>query len=148
MDRPELKALIEQLSANPEGLGDVLLELVREQYGMVPFVHKVLARRPDVALPHVLNSRAVFDEGAILGPRVNELIATAVAAALRCDFCMQAHMEQALASGATSDELFQALLVAGAVCESSSFAHAFRVLTRIEERRHASESGSGAVKSP
>ncbi len=29
----------------------------------------------------------------------------------------------------------QALLVAGAICETSSFAHSFRVLQRIEEKR-------------
>lgn len=141
MDRPELKALIEQLASDPEGVMEALLDRLREHYGMVPLVHKVLTRRPDVAIPQVMKSLAVFDERAILGPRVNELIATAVAAALRCDFCLLAHMEKALASGATSEEVFQALLVAGAVCESSSFAHAFRILNRVEEKRRAGEGG-------
>lgn len=141
MDRLDLKDLIGQHLEDPEGAIQSLLDRIRKYYGVVPLVHEVLTRRPDVALPHLMKSLAVFGEQAILGPRINELIATAVAAALRCDFCMIAHMEKAFAAGATAEEIFQALLVAGSICESSSFAHAFRILNRVEDKRKASEVG-------
>lgn len=128
-----------RLRAEPGETAAALKALFEERYGRTPFVLEYLSRRPDVALPHVLKSDAILSGHGAMDARTTELIASAVAAALRCDFCMLVHMDRALGLGVSTDEIFQALLVAGAICESSSHAHAFRVLERVEAKRRQRE---------
>jgi AhpD family alkylhydroperoxidase len=61
-----------------------------------------------------------------------ELAAVAAAAALMCEHCLDAHMRAALSKGATLEEIFDVLLVAGAVAESSTLAVAFRRFRSLE----------------
>jgi AhpD family alkylhydroperoxidase len=48
----------------------------------------------------------------VLQPKVKELMALAIGIALRCDGCMAYHLHDALAAGATRDEVVEAVGVA------------------------------------
>src|SRR5262249_59889178 len=45
----------------------------------------------------------------LLGPKVNELIALAVAVTVRCDGCIAVHTDAAIKHGATREEIAEAL---------------------------------------
>lgn len=134
MDRSELAAFLERLEANPVESAEALRALWSERHGRLPFVAEFLARRPEAGTAFLMKAHDVLYDTRVLDKKTNELIASAVAASLRCDYCMHAHIEAAHASGATFDEILQALLIAGAICETSSFSHSFRVLQRIEDK--------------
>lgn len=135
MDREELVKTLDRLAEDAPETAEALRALWTERHGRIPFIIDFLARRPETGVAFLLKANDVLHDTRVLDAKSNELIATAVAAALRCDFCMHAHIEAARAAGATLEEVLQALLVAGAICETSSFAHSFRVLQRIEEKR-------------
>lgn len=141
MKREEISELLDRVAENPAETAEALRALWTERRGGVPVVAQILSRRPDAALSFLLKVEGIFGEASVLDKKTKELIAVAVAAALRCDYCMQAHVPTALAAGATTDEVMQAMLVAGAICESSSFAHSLRILQRVEDTRKRSPSG-------
>lgn len=141
MKREEISKLLDRVAENPAETAEALRALWNERRGGMPVVAQLLSRRPDAALSFLLKVDSIFGEASVLDKKTKELIAVAVAAALRCDYCMQAHVPAALAAGATTDEVMQAMLVAGAICESSSFAHSLRILQRVEDARKRSPSG-------
>jgi alkylhydroperoxidase/carboxymuconolactone decarboxylase family protein YurZ len=49
-----------------------------------------------------------------------------------CDHCLDAHMRAAQSKGATLEEIFDVLLVAGAIAESSTLAVAFRRFRQLQ----------------
>jgi AhpD family alkylhydroperoxidase len=55
--------------------------------------------------------RAAFADGA-LAKKHKELIAVGISVAKDCESCMQWHVEQAVAAGATFEEVFEAIEVA------------------------------------
>ncbi len=133
MDRARLQAILEELTTDRQETVDALLAMTEERYGMVPLVLKVLTRLPEVAIPSSLKTQAIFADGS-LDRKTTELLAVAAATALRCEHCLLVHAEQALANHASTEEVFQAILVASSIAESASWAIAFRVLNRIEEK--------------
>jgi len=141
MKREEVSELLDRVAENPAETAEALRALWIERRGGVPVVAQLLSRRPDAALSFLLKVDGIFGDASVLDRKTKELIAIAVAAALRCDYCMQAHVPAAIAAGATTDEVMQAMLVAGAICESSSFAHSLRILQRVEDARKRSPSG-------
>jgi AhpD family alkylhydroperoxidase len=50
--------------------------------------------------------------GGVLEPKVKELMALAIGVVLRCDGCMAYHLHDALAAGASPDEVVEAIGVA------------------------------------
>ena len=68
----------------------------------------------------------------ILGAKTRELIALAVAVAIRCDGCITIHTESALKLGATREEIAEALGVAIALGAGSSLVYSTRVMDAVE----------------
>lgn len=143
MDREELSKILDRLGEDTAGTAQAFQALWTERHGRIPFIADFLARRPETGIAFMLKADNVLHDTRVLDAKTNELIASAVAAALRCDFCTHAHVEAARAAGATFEEVLQALLVAGAICETSSFAHSFRVLQRLEDKQ-ARDAGAGS----
>lgn len=141
MKREEISELLDRVAENPAETAEALRALWIERRGNIPVVAQILSRRPDAALAFLLKIEGIFGEASVLDKKTKELIAVAVAAALRCDYCLQAHVPAAIAADATTDEVMQAMLVAGAICETSSFAHSLRILQRVEDTRQRSPSG-------
>ncbi|HSZ52191.1 MAG TPA: carboxymuconolactone decarboxylase family protein [Caulobacteraceae bacterium] len=64
----------------------------------------------------------------LLGPKVRELIALAVAVTTRCDGCITFHTEAALRHGATREEIAEALGVAIALNAGAALVYSTRVM--------------------
>ena len=63
-----------------------------------------------------------------LDPKVNELIALAVAVTVRCDGCIAVHTEAAIKAGATREEIAEALGTAAAVNAGAALVYSTRVM--------------------
>jgi AhpD family alkylhydroperoxidase len=64
----------------------------------------------------------------LLGPKVNELIALAVAVTVRCDGCIVVHTDAAIKAGATREEIVEALGTAASVNAGAALVYSARVL--------------------
>ena len=70
----------------------------------------------------------------LLGPKIRELIALAVAVTVQCDGCIVVHTEAALKNGATEQEIIEALGVAVQVKAGSALIHTTRVLDALKAK--------------
>ena len=69
----------------------------------------------------------------LLGAKVRELIALAVAVTLRCDGCITVHTEAAIERGATREEIAEALGVAMTVNAGAALVYSARVMDAFNE---------------
>jgi AhpD family alkylhydroperoxidase len=69
----------------------------------------------------------------LLGAKVRELIALAVAVTLRCDGCITVHAEAAIKHGATKEEIAEALGVATSVNAGAALVYSARVMDAFRE---------------
>jgi AhpD family alkylhydroperoxidase len=76
-------------------------------------------------------SQAVFADGA-LSNKTKQLIAVAVAHVTQCPYCIQGHTKAALRSGATAQELMEAVWVAAEMRAGAAFAHSTLMLDVVE----------------
>lgn len=67
-------------------------------------------------------SKAVFAEGA-LPSKTKQLIAVAAAHVTQCPYCIHGHTEAALKSGATEQEIMEAIWVAAEMRAGAAYAH-------------------------
>ncbi len=66
--------------------------------------------------------RAVFEPNA-LDKKTKELIALAVSTAIRCEPCINSHLQKAKVAGATTQEIKEAVYVAAAVNAGSTLTY-------------------------
>src|SRR4026209_2643376 len=79
-----------------------------------------------------LNKIIARTDGAI--PRkYREIIAVAVACAIQCPFCIEAHSQAAGASGATREEVVEATRVASAIRAGAATTHGTMALKFFEQ---------------
>ncbi|RYZ14976.1 MAG: carboxymuconolactone decarboxylase family protein [Alphaproteobacteria bacterium] len=64
----------------------------------------------------------------VLGAKIRELIALAVAVTVRCDGCIATHVDAARKSGATREEIAEALGVAVAINAGAALVYSARTL--------------------
>jgi AhpD family alkylhydroperoxidase len=69
----------------------------------------------------------------LLGAKMRELIALAVAVTARCDGCITVHSEAAIRRGASKEEIAEALGVAVAVNAGAALVYSTRVMDAIKE---------------
>jgi AhpD family alkylhydroperoxidase len=69
----------------------------------------------------------------LLGAKVRELIALAVAVTARCDGCITVHIESAIKYGASKEEIAEALGVAVAVNAGAALVYSARVMDAFDE---------------
>ena len=67
-------------------------------------------------------SKALFADGG-LPSRTKQLIAVAVAHVTQCPYCIHGHTQAALASGATEQEIMEAIWVAAEMRAGAAYAH-------------------------
>ena len=87
-------------------------------------------------VPEVLKGYAALagagDKSEHLDAKTRELISLAVAVTTRCDGCIAAHVEAALALGTTREELSEALGVAIAMNAGAALVYSARTLDAFE----------------
>jgi uncharacterized peroxidase-related enzyme len=80
-----------------------LLDAVRQKFGMVPNITKLMANSPQVLEGYLGFSGALADGR--LDPQLRERIAIAVATANGCDYCLSAHTSAGKMVGLPQNEL-------------------------------------------
>ena len=113
-ENPELRAATEKM-----------LESIRKEYGFVPVVNQVMSERPDVFVPMANVGKAVLEKG-VLEKKQKYLCALSAATALAGEYCIDVQMRQAMAAGATRDEIFEAIMVGSYMAMTRSESYAFR----------------------
>ncbi len=129
------KDILKEASAlmNNSELAEALAAAVERQNGRLGFLLSTLKERPRTFNPYLLKGRSVYNPTA-LDKKTAELIAVAAAASLRCEHCLEAHMDRALREGASLEEIMDVLLISGAISESSTLSVAFRKFKQKEEK--------------
>ena len=72
----------------------------------------------------------------LLGAKMRELIALAVAVTARCDGCIAVHSEAAIRHGASKEEIAEVLGVAVAVNAGAALVYSTRVMDAVKEYPH------------
>jgi AhpD family alkylhydroperoxidase len=114
------------LLCKPE-LAEELAELQTGGKGDLGFLLKVMNFNP-----FLFKGMAIYKEPSTLDRKTVELVAIGASTALHCEHCLEAHMKRAMDMGATLDEIMDAILVAGAISESSALSVAFRKYKQLE----------------
>lgn len=104
-----------------------------------PMVHQPsaeVAKQRDELVPHVHEAyeafqNAVFAEGA-LSEQTKQLIAVAAAHVTQCPFCIKGHTKQAEYTGATPEQIMEAIWVAAEMRAGGAYAHAGLALSELE----------------
>ncbi|MGE5301407.1 MAG: carboxymuconolactone decarboxylase family protein [Acidobacteriota bacterium] len=129
------KDLVKQAEAlmKDKGLTEALAAEIEKQRGVLGFLLGTLRERPRTFNPYLLKGRSVYNP-TTLDRKTAELVAVAAATALRCEHCLDAHMERAMQEGASMEEIMDVLLISGAISESSTLSVAFRKFKQKEGR--------------
>ena len=99
-------------------------------------------RNLNVAMPDVMKGfgemhRAAVADGA-LSRATKELMALAIGIATRCEGCIALHVHDALAAGATRDEVYEAIGVAVMMAGGPGSVYATEALDALEQFDHQS----------
>lgn len=78
-------------------------------------------------------SREVFSEGALSG-KMKQIIAVAVAHVTQCPYCVKGHTKATRRSGATQEELMEAIWVAAEMRAGGAYAHSALAIAAFEEQ--------------
>lgn len=90
-------------SANTTANREALLSQVHKAFGATPNMFKVVANSP-AALKSMWGSFGALGSG-VLGAKLGEQIAVAIAERNRCEYCLAAHTVLGKGAGATADEM-------------------------------------------
>lgn len=107
-----------------------MLDWNEYQKELMARIGQIAATSPDILRGY----RALSDAGAKtakLDAKTRELISLAVAVSLRCDGCIIVHTDAALKSGATKDEIIEALGVAISVNAGAALVYSGRVMDAV-----------------
>jgi AhpD family alkylhydroperoxidase len=88
-------------------------------------------------------SKAVFAPGA-LPTKTKQLVAVAVAHVTQCPYCIRGHTRAAMKSGASAEEIMEAIWVAAEMRAGAAYAHSLLALDTIAE--YAAQSDADAEK--
>jgi AhpD family alkylhydroperoxidase len=108
-----------------------------------PTTPEIAARRKELA-PGIHEafenfSRSVFADGALAG-KTKQLIAVAVAHVTQCPYCITGHTKLAQRTGATPEEIMEAIWVAAEMRAGGAYAHATVALNAVDS---AASGGGG-----
>lgn len=85
------------------------------------------------AAPTAMAAFQKFDAAALadgaIPKKYKELIALAVALTTQCPYCLEIHRKQALAAGATNEELAETVFVAAALRAGAAVTHGAHIVT-------------------
>ena len=118
-----------------EGNVKVLLDAVKEKYGMVPNLARTLANSPAALQGYLAFGEAL--ESGVLSAKLREQIALTVSAANGCGYCVAAHCAIGKSVGLSDSELTDARQSASSDSEIDAVLHFARQL--VEKRGWVSD---------
>jgi len=131
--KPENKDLIKALLANQDSLQEDILRDTEEMLGTVPFILRVMARRPEFMIFSSLKDFYALRPKS-LDAKTAELLAVAAAAGSGADRCLKVHMGAAARAGASEDEILDAVFIAGVIGQTKVLASALRTFQEFESK--------------
>ncbi len=129
--KPENKSLIKALLDNTESLQQDIYDDAEQMLGTVPFILRVMARRPEFMIFSALKDFYALRPNS-LEPKVAELLAVSAAAASGADKCLKVHMNAAAQAGASEDEILDAIFIAALIGQTRVLAAALREFREFE----------------
>ncbi len=135
MDRETLLKQAEAMLEDDE-LAEAIAEMFEQKRGGMGFLLRTLKRRPRTFNPYVFKGTSILIQPTTLDKKTAELIAVGAATALMCEHCLEAHINQAIAEGASFDEVLDTILIAGAIAESSTLSVALRKFRKLEAKHN------------
>ncbi len=125
MDFEKMKQILEK---DPDEAVSEVLSGVEERYGEVPYILEFMRDMPEFLIPKVMYDNSIMREFDHLDPKTLELICIGVSSALRCEHCMKMHIRVGHRLGISKKELFDAILIGGAMSNASVLADGTRAL--------------------
>lgn len=115
------------METDPEqrAIADKILEAIRRECGFVPVINQIMGTRPDVLIPVSRVGKAILYEGA-MDRRQKTLCAISAATAAGGEYCVDVQIKEALAAGATQDEIFEAIMVGAYMSMTRAQSYALR----------------------
>ncbi len=115
------------------------LKKIENFYGEVPFILKEMSKDEKDFVPSVQKLFHLMGSNKIFSPKETELFAIAGAVGSNGAHCLAFHIKQAFNFGATEEEIFQVILIAALMSESSALAVGLRKLKEIENETRTIE---------
>ena len=131
--KPENKALIKSLLDQSESLQEDIYADCEQMLGTVPFILRVMARRPEFMIFSALKDFYTLRPQS-LDAKTAELLAVSAAAASGADKCLKVHMAAAERAGAGEDEILDAVFIAALVGQTKVLASSLRTFQEFEAK--------------
>ena len=131
--KPENKTLIKALLENSDSLQEDIYDDAEQMLGSVPFILRVMARRPEFMIFSALKDFYALRPKS-LDPKTAELLAVAAAASCGADRCLKVHMAAATRAGASEDEILDAVFIAAIIGQTKVLASALRTFQESESK--------------
>ncbi|NMC60920.1 MAG: carboxymuconolactone decarboxylase family protein [Candidatus Methanofastidiosa archaeon] len=109
------------------------LKKIEDIYGEVPFILREISRDEKDFVTSVQKLFHLMGSSKVFSPKETELFAIAGAVGNNGNHCLAFHLRQAIKFGATEEELFQVILIAALMSESSSLAIGLRKLKEAQK---------------
>ena len=129
--KSENKTLIKALLENSDSLQEDILDDTEEMLGSVPFILRVMARRPEFMIFSSLKDFYALRPKSF-DAKTAELLAVAAAASTGADKCLKVHMAAAARAGASEDEILDAVFIAAIIGQTKVLASALRTFQEFE----------------
>lgn len=124
---------VKEFLAHANSISDDIMEDTKDMLGTLPFIFPVMRERPEnFALSALADYRTCRPEH--LSPKVAELVACAAAAGSGAENCLKVHLRAAQKEGATRDEIFDTLMIAGVIGKTKILASALRQMEDIVKK--------------
>ena len=108
-------------------VADKILAAIQKEYGFIPLVNQVLSQRPDIFVPAANFGKAALEGKEQKLERKNAyLCAISAATALGAEHCLNVQMKHAVASGASKDEVLEAMVIGSYMAMTRAQSYAFR----------------------
>jgi len=122
--------IIDEFLAHADDISDDVMKDTENMLGTLPFIFPVMRERTGTfALSALADYRICRPEH--LAPKTAELVAIAAAAGAGADNCLKVHLKAAVKEGATRDEIFDTLMIAGTIGKTKILASALRQMSDV-----------------
>ena len=129
--KSENRLLIESLLENRDSLQEDIYDDAEKMLGTVPFILRVMARRPEFMIFSALKDFYALRPKS-LDAKTAELLAIAAAAGSGAEKCLKVHMAAAAKAGASEDEILDAVLIAALIGQTKVLASSLRAFQEFE----------------
>ncbi|NJD76610.1 MAG: carboxymuconolactone decarboxylase family protein [Candidatus Methanoperedens sp.] len=124
----DLQKIEKILKKEPDDAAEELLKEVEKAYGEIPYILNFMKDSPSLLAAKIIYENEINREFKRLDQKTIELISIGVSAALRCKHCLKLHIRVAQRLGATKEEIFDAILIAGSLSNAAVLAEGTRAI--------------------